>query len=52
MTIEAYRRAGEILNEKERLEEILQKLDPEYESEKYKDIHNQLFLLGQEFAKL
>lgn len=52
MTIEAYKRATEILKEQERLEEILQKIDPEYEFEKYRDIHNRLFELGQEFAAL
>lgn len=52
MTIETYRRAGEILEEKERLEEVLQKLDPEYEFEKFTDIVNKLYMLGKEFAML
>lgn len=52
MTIEAYRRATEILKEKERLEEIKYHLDPEIDLEKYTDICNRLFELGQAFAVL
>lgn len=52
MTIETYRKATAILETKEWLEEVKKSLDPEMEFEKYTDICNRLFELGQEFASL
>lgn len=52
MTIETYRKATEILETEEWLEEVKKSLDPEMEFEKYTDICNRLFKLGQEFASL
>lgn len=52
MTIETYRKATEILGTKEWLEELKKSLDPEMEFDKYTDICNRLFELGQEFANL
>ena len=52
MTLEAYRNATKILEEKERLEEIKKSLDSEIDIEKYREICNRLFELGTEFADL
>ena len=52
MTIETYRKATEILEVEEWLEELKKSLDPEIEFEKYTDVCNRLFKLGQEFAEL
>lgn len=52
MTIETYRKATKNLKETEWLEEVKESLDPEIDSEKYIDVCNRLFKLGQEFAKL
>lgn len=52
MTLEAYRKATEILETEEWLEEVKKSLDPEMEYEKYTDVCNRLFKLGQEFASL
>ena len=52
MTIEAYRKATEILETKEWLEKVKKSLDPEMDYKKYVDVCNRLFKLGQEFAKL
>lgn len=52
MTLETYRKATEILEAKEWLEEVKKSLDPEMDYEKYKDVCNRLFELGTEFADL
>ena len=52
MTIETYRKATEILETEEWLEEVKKSLDQEIDFEKYTDVCNRLFKLGQEFASL
>ena len=52
MTLDAYRKATRILEEVDWLEEKRDFLDPEMDSEKYTEICNKLFELGQEFARL
>lgn len=50
MTENAYKRATEIIEEKEKLEKILLSLD--VDSDEYISVSNQLFKLGQEFVAL
>lgn len=52
MTLETYRKATEILETEEWLEELKESLDQERDSEIYIDVCNRLFKLGQEFANL
>ena len=52
MTMETYKKATEILETKEWLEEVKKSLDPEMEFEKYTNVCDRLFKLGQEFASL
>lgn len=52
MTLEAYRKATEILETKEWLDEVKKSLDQEIEYEKYTDVCNRLYKLEQEFAEL
>lgn len=52
MTLDAYRKATKILEEVDLLEEKRDSLDPEMDSEKYIEVCNKLFELGQEFARL
>ena len=54
MTLETYKKATKILEEKEFLESerYILELISEFGSERYTEICNRLFELGQEFAKL